>query len=104
MIKIKKSSLITIIIASVIGAVLIAGGIGYGLMAANGVTLVNREKYETYEEIAEKYGKLYRLQTMIENNYLWEVDEESQMDSVYKALVSSLGDKYSAYYDAEETE
>ena len=45
MIKIKKSSLITIIIASVIGAVLIAGGIGYGLMAANGVTLVNREKY-----------------------------------------------------------
>ncbi|MDO4395318.1 MAG: S41 family peptidase [Clostridia bacterium] len=103
MIRIKKSRFVASIIATVVATALIMCGIGYGLMTFGGVTLVNKKEYTENEKIAEKYEKLYKLQTLIENTYLWDVDEDEQMDNVYKALVDSLGDKYSAYYNVKET-
>lgn len=103
MIRIKKFRFVASIIATVVATALIMCGIGYGLMTFGGVTLVNKKEYTENEKIAEKYEKLYKLQTLIENTYLWDVDEDEQMDNVYKALVDSLGDKYSAYYNVKET-
>ena len=103
MIRIKKSRFVASIIATVVATALIMCGIGCGLMTFGGVTLVNKKEYTENEKIAEKYEKLYKLQTLIENTYLWDVDEDEQMDNVYKALVDSLGDKYSAYYNVKET-
>lgn len=103
MIRIKKSRFVASIIATVVATALIMCGIGYGLMTLGGVTLVNKKEYTENEKIAEKYEKLYKLQTLIENTYLWDVDEDEQMDNVYKALVDSLDDKYSAYYNVKET-
>lgn len=103
MIRIKKSRFVASIIATVVATALIMCGIGYGLMTFGSVTLVNKKEYTENEKIAEKYEKLYKLQTLIENTYLWDVDEDEQMDNVYKALVDSLGDKYSAYYNVKET-
>ena len=49
-----------------------------------------------------KYGKLYDIQTKIEDEGLWDVSESKQMNAVYKGLVGSLNDKYSEYYTPSE--
>ena len=103
MIRMKKSRFIMAIVATIIATALVVGIVGYGLMTVSGMSLVNTKKYEKYEDIAEKYGKLYNLHMLIENNFLWDVDEDKMMENVYKSLVESLGDKYSAYYNEDET-
>ena len=67
-----------------------------------GLRLVNGKTYERNEKIAVKYGKLYDIQTKIEDEGLWDVSESKQMNAVYKGLVGSLNDKYSEYYTPSE--
>lgn len=46
--------------------------------------------------------KLSRLWGMIDKYFLWEIDEETAIDGVYKGLLDSLDDPYSVYYTKEE--
>lgn len=104
MIKIHKKKLtILIIVAMVFSSVLTVGGI----IVTGNLTdrkIVSRSDYEHMMEISRKYGKLDLLQEEINKSFLWDTDEEKQMDAVYKALVESLGDKYSQYMNEEEYE
>ena len=50
----------------------------------------------------KKAAKLYAMQETVNDQFLWETDEEEQMNAIYKALIDSLGDKYSVYMDKEE--
>ena len=104
MIKMKKSGFVSTIIATVVATLLIGGVIGYVVMGALGLTVVNKNEYDKYEDIASRYAKLYQLQSVINREFLWETDENAQMDVMYKSLVDSLDDKYSEYYTAEEYE
>lgn len=52
-----------------------------------------------YGEIEEK---LEKLKTMVDASYLYDVDEESMRDGIYKGFIASLGDPYTVYYTEEE--
>ena len=42
------------------------------------------------------------MQTAINDEYLWKVSDETEMNGIYKGLVNSLGDKYSEYMTPAE--
>lgn len=48
------------------------------------------------------FYKAEAIQELLEEYYLEEADIQALGDAVYKAMVESLGDKYSTYYTAEE--
>lgn len=52
----------------------------------------------------ETRNKLRMLETMIDEQYLGEKDEEALKEGLYTGLVYGLGDPYSRYYTAEEYE
>ena len=102
MIKMKKRRFVLLIVGVVIAALLF-GFAGLNLFAsAKDMVLVKRSDYETLNQIGDKYSKLYSLQKSIDEKSLWDTDEETQMNAIYKALLDSLGDKYSRYMNKEE--
>lgn len=102
MIKMKKRRFVLLIIGVVIAA-LSVGFVGLNLFAsANDMILVKRSNYETLNEMGDQYGKLYSMQKTINEKSLWDVDQDKQMTAIYKALLDSLGDKYTRYMDEDE--
>ena len=98
----KKKRFVLLIVGVVLSTILVVGGGFYLYAGANDLVLVSKTEYEQGVELTEKYGKLYQLQKTVEENFLWEVDSEAQMDEIYKTAVESLGDKYSYYMTEEE--
>ncbi len=102
MIKMKKRRFI-LLIAGVVIATLLAATAGFFVVSqATGMALISREDYNTLSDIGTRYGKLYTLQRAVEDQFLWDVDQDKQMDAVYKALMESLDDKYSEYMSKED--
>lgn len=102
MIKMKKKRFI-LLIASVVVATLFLASAGLWIVAsAKDVVLVSKSSYDMMSEVSEKYAKLYAMQKAVNEQFLWDTDEEEQLDAMYKALIESLGDKYSVYMDEEE--
>ena len=104
MIKIKKRQFAAVILCTVLVTLLLTAGGFYLLTSAAGVKLVQGKDYNMLTDMSQKYSKLYTLQNTINDKFLWETDEREQMEVMYKALVDSLGDKYSSYMNEEETE
>ncbi len=103
MIKMKKRAFVLTLVSVVLAAALATCGVLYFCSDAVGLKLVESDNYEKMEDISEKYNKLYNLQNIINENFLWETDEKAQFDAMYKALVDSLGDEYSVYMNEKET-
>lgn len=102
MIKMKKRRFVLLIIGVVMAALLL-GYTGLKLFVnAKDMVLVEKSSYENLSEMGDRYAKLYSIQNTIKEKSLWDVDEEEQMTAIYKALMDSLGDKYSRYMDEEE--
>lgn len=64
--------------------------------------LVDRKAYEEVAEAYGKYSKFFDMQKLIEEKFLYDYDREEVMDAGYHAMLSSLGDVYTRYMDAEE--
>lgn len=60
--------------------------------------LVVQEDGLINEEFIKRIDMIYDL---LEENFLYEMDEEELRDGMYQGLMSALGDPYSAYYDEE---
>ena len=99
----KKKLTIFVIVMMILSSVLTVTGIGV-YMAVSDKAVVSKEQYRTEHEIAAKYAKLYLIQNRINSEFIGETNEEAQMENLYKSLVSSLGDEYSAYMTKEEFE
>lgn len=104
MIKIRKKRFVIILICTALISVLLAGGVLMALTEFGNVSVVKKSEYEQYRNISERYSKLYSIQNVIDNQFLWNVDEEEIMDNIYRTLMDSLGDKYSSYMNKEEFE
>lgn len=86
-------------------ATLLAAAAGFfAVSQATGILLISQEDYDTLNDIGARYSKLYSMQKAIETQFLWEVDQDKQMDALYDALIETLDDQYSAYMDKEEYE
>ncbi len=46
--------------------------------------------------------KLREIKTIVDRDFLNEIDENKTEDGIYKGYVAALGDKYSVYYNAQE--
>lgn len=102
MIKMKKRVFATIIIC-VIFASMAASALGfYVFTGATDMKLMKVKDYETMEDMASRYGKLYKMQNTVNEQFLWKTDKNAQMDAMYRALLDSLGDEYSVYMNEED--
>lgn len=102
MIKMKRKKFILLIVSVVIATLFLASAAFFILSGAKGFVLVGKSDFDTMSEISERYAKLYAMQETVNDQFLWETDEKEQMNAIYKALIDSLGDKYSVYMDKEE--
>ena len=66
------------------------------------MTLVPKDDYETLADMGERYGKLYSLETTLEEKCIYDFDREAAMDAVYRIMADAVGDEYTAYFDEEE--
>lgn len=51
------------------------------------------------KEFEDKVEEMYEL---LDENFLYEIDEEALRDGMYQGLMSALGDPYSTYYNEED--
>jgi carboxyl-terminal processing protease len=70
--------------------------------ANNKVTSEGTESTEVIVDQDKINKKLNKLESLIDEYYLEEVDESAFADGIYKGLMESLGDPYSVYYTKDE--
>jgi len=92
-----------------LGIVLISGiiisGISVWKMFMNG-SLYSKLLGSTSSSLLDKQAidKLDNIYGLIENTYLEPISKEQLLDGMYKGVMESLDDPYSAYYDKDEFE
>ncbi|MCI6061279.1 MAG: S41 family peptidase [Dorea sp.] len=78
------------------------GALAMLLIAALAACGIKAGKKEAVTETTET--KISELKTLIDQNYLGDVDEDELEEGIYKGYISGLDDPYSVYYDEEETQ
>lgn len=78
---------------------LLIGGIGLGIYQYADAS--ERNQGAVTDAFVEK-AKL--IEETVKNNYTGEIDDQDMEEYMYKGLMASLGDPYSAYYTSEEYE
>ncbi|MBQ2094452.1 MAG: hypothetical protein II474_00990, partial [Firmicutes bacterium] len=101
MIKIKKATLIVLLILAVLCGFAgfytlqmtgLAGRVGLG-----GGHMLSDAQYREYRHLSETFGKADELRDYILNNYYVEVNPEDVDTGMLKGLFEGLGDVYSYY-------
>lgn len=68
----------------------------------NSKVVLPRNEYDYLKSTAEEFSKVQLVESLIKENYLKDVDEETLREGQLKGLVASLEDPYSQYLTAEE--
>ena len=108
MIKIRKSTLVFLVVLGVLAGMSCFYGLQeIGLLSRLGVsgshTLAGSE-YEEYTHLKETYGKVDELRSYIMDNYYVEVDEEDLDTGILRGVFQGLDDVYSYYMTPAEYE
>lgn len=91
-------------VAALILTAALAVVIAYALVNATGHKIVTKDYLKQKDEKIAEHEKLYDIQSKIDKEYLFDVDNAKENNSMAKALVDSLGDKYSEYMTEEEVQ
>lgn len=76
---------------------------GYIHIGVNGDVYIQSDAVTDSDGIgSEVEGKLDAIDSVLESFYFGDVDDETAKDNIYKAYLSSYGDKYTMYYTADE--
>lgn len=76
---------------------------GYIHIGVNGDVYIQFDAVTDSDGIgSEVEGKLNAIDSVLESFYFGDVDDETAKDNIYKAYLSSYGDKYTMYYTADE--
>lgn len=105
-----RKGLLTGIIATFSAIVLIVLSVadvclkkGYLHIGINGDVYIQSDAVTDGNGIgSEVEAKLNAIDSVLDSFYFEEVDDEKAKDSIYKAYLSSYGDKYTVYYTADE--
>lgn len=54
------------------------------------------------EKRSENVSKLLYIMDQLDENFLWDIDEDSMWDHIFKGMMEGTGDKYSEYMNEEE--
>lgn len=80
----------------------LSGALAMLLIVALAACGIKAGKKEAVTETTEE--KISELKTLIDQNYLGDVEEDELEEGIYKGYISGLDDPYSVYYDEEETQ
>lgn len=105
-----RKGLLTGIIATFSAMVLIVLSVadvclkkGYLHIGINGDVYIQSDAVTDESGIgSEVEAKLNAIDSVLDSFYFEDVDDEKAKDSIYKAYLSSYGDKYTVYYTADE--
>ena len=76
---------------------------GYIHIGVNGDVYIQSDAVTDSDGIgSEVEGKLNAIDSVLESFYFGDVDDETAKYNIYKAYLSSYGDKYTMYYTADE--
>lgn len=76
---------------------------GYIHIGVNGDVYIQSDAVTDSDGIgSEVESKLNAIDSVLESFYFGDVDDETAKDNIYKAYLSSYGDKYTMYYTADE--
>lgn len=76
---------------------------GYIHIGVNGDVYIQSDAVTDSDGIgSEVEGKLNAIDSVLESFYFGDVDDETAKDNIYKAYLSSYGDKYTMYYTADQ--
>lgn len=76
---------------------------GYIHIGVNGDVYIQSDAVTDSDGIgSEVEGKLNAIDSVLESFYFGDVGDETAKDNIYKAYLSSYGDKYTMYYTADE--
>lgn len=76
---------------------------GYIHIGVNGDVYIQSDAVTDSDGIgSEVEGKLNAIDSVLESFYFGDVDDETAKDNIYKAYLSSYGDRYTMYYTADE--
>ena len=76
---------------------------GYIHIGVNGDVYIQSDAVTDSDGIgSEVEGKLNAIDSVLESFYFGDVEDETAKDTIYKAYLSSYGDKYTMYYTADE--
>lgn len=95
-----KGVLAGVVVSLVVAAAMFWGVTTFLSSSGNGSNSQTEENAGiNYQEVE---SKLDLLQGQLDRTFLYDMDEETMKDGIYKGFVSSLGDPYTVYYTAEE--
>ena len=106
----KKSSVFTLLLGVLLGTFITISVMTYGVsflrskgylhIGTNGEIYVTGTATDESDGIGSKVeGKLNALNSVLSNKFYFDqADEEKAADNIYKAYLSSYGDKYTVYY------
>lgn len=61
-----------------------------------------QSKMDKYLEYSNKYQKLYNFDSIVREEYIGAIDDDSVIDGMLDGYLNGLGDKYSNYMNSEE--
>lgn len=93
--KFLKGFLLGVLLAAVVG-------LGGYLGVTNYISAKEAGQEETAPDSAKAKKKIQLLETLIDETYLEDADEDALTESMYAGLIDGLGDPYSRYYTEEE--
>jgi carboxyl-terminal processing protease len=64
--------------------------------------IITKDLRDKLVETSRKYEKLMDLEDFIQQNYLYDIDEEKLLEGAYKGMFQALNDPYSVYMTEEE--
>lgn len=110
----KKSSVPTLLLGVLLGAFITVSVVVYGVsyfnskgyvhFGTNGEIYVTGTATDESDGIGSKVeGKLNALNSVLSNKFYFDqADEDKAAENIYKAYLSSYGDKYTVYYTTDE--
>ncbi len=98
----KKNGFLKGALFGALTVLLIMGAVSCGLNLSKKGSGKNESTSQQAGENSRKV-KIELLDSLIENYYIGEVDEDEMAEGIYKGYIDGLGDPYSVYYDEDET-
>lgn len=66
--------------------------------------VIQKNEYETLSDLYKDNSKILQIKSVIDEMYLWEVEDQELLDGQLKGMVDALGDPYSIYMTQNEYE
>lgn len=87
---------------ALMGALITFGSLGYFGITTGMINILNYNNEDVIT--ADVQEKIQRIDSLIDKYFLYDIDEDQLKDMIYAGYVAGLGDIYSTYYNAEDTQ